>query len=251
MLEPSEVFKVILNTPSGPDGPPGEMREKSFPVASDTNDSDFEPLPPEKCDISSDMDVASPELALKRFYIERLRVELRERQKRHPRFSLRAFAYFLKIDPSTLSRILAGKQTLSPRTANRIIKLLGLSACDTERFQSSIVEEIGTRARRNFVSPSPSSSVDTDPILETEPALRREMMIQGRHLKAATRSLREFAESFQERFGSDSGGTPFELLLQEKAWSSHPDSSRLADETSPPSLTTPTLSRRSSRWTKA
>ena len=53
-----------------------------------------------------------------------LQAELVERCRTNPRYSLRAFARFLELEPSALSKILAGKRRLTGDMCDRIIKRL-------------------------------------------------------------------------------------------------------------------------------
>lgn len=58
--------------------------------------------------------------------LDYLNKELRRRQKRNKSYSLRAFAKSLKMDASTLSKILAGKRTLSYPMAKKMVQSLKL-----------------------------------------------------------------------------------------------------------------------------
>ncbi len=53
--------------------------------------------------------------------------ELEKRGKKNNRFSVRAFAKQLKIEPSSLAQILAGKRNLTPQMCQRLSKQLALS----------------------------------------------------------------------------------------------------------------------------
>ena len=59
---------------------------------------------------------------------ETLRQEFERRQRSNPRYSLRAFARFLGTDHSTLSQILRGRRSLSPRLVRLFGKRLKLSS---------------------------------------------------------------------------------------------------------------------------
>ncbi len=58
------------------------------------------------------------------YYRDLLRQELARRQRRNPRYSLRAFAKLLTVDPAVLSRVIAGKRPLSLKTAERVAERL-------------------------------------------------------------------------------------------------------------------------------
>lgn len=64
----------------------------------------------------------------------RLLDELEVRQSKNKRFSLRAFAFFLGIDASTLKKILDGKRPLGPRTIRKLGKKIGLTIPEIEAY---------------------------------------------------------------------------------------------------------------------
>lgn len=63
-----------------------------------------------------------------------LRQELAERKGRNPHYSLRAFARDLKINPASLSQLLAGKRTLSGKNIKKLAEHLSLSPKEIERL---------------------------------------------------------------------------------------------------------------------
>ena len=80
------------------------------------------------------------------YHIEVLKKDFENRLKKNTRFSLRSYASKLEMHPSALSRILAGKQDLSPQFGIIIAEKLNLSKEETRRFLHSIVE---TRKQRD------------------------------------------------------------------------------------------------------
>lgn len=74
-------------------------------------------------------------------YKQVLQDELVRRCKQNPRYSLRAFSRALEVDIGVLSRVLAGKRTLSYGVADRITNALGLSPIERRYFIDSIAEE--------------------------------------------------------------------------------------------------------------
>ncbi len=52
--------------------------------------------------------------------------ELRRRQQANPRYSLRAFAKYLNLDPSSLSQIIRGKRALTPALIEKVGGRLGI-----------------------------------------------------------------------------------------------------------------------------
>jgi len=85
-----------------------------------------------------------------------LQDELEKRCKKNPRFSLRAFARTLEVEPSALSKILHGKRALTPKMLLRMASQLGLPEQDIERFSNkqnnergSPLEKIGSGAQKS------------------------------------------------------------------------------------------------------
>jgi transcriptional regulator with XRE-family HTH domain len=83
-----------------------------------------------------------------RSHIEILRSELERRKKLNPRYSLRSFARNLRIDPSALSRVLHGKQPVSPVGAKKLLELLRLEGDEADEFLESILRDHGERMRK-------------------------------------------------------------------------------------------------------
>ncbi len=57
-------------------------------------------------------------------FLELLRQRFREKKRRNKSYSLRAFAVYLKVDQSTLSKVFRGEKNFSPLTNKRILSLL-------------------------------------------------------------------------------------------------------------------------------
>lgn len=64
--------------------------------------------------------------------------ELSSRCHKNPRYSLRAFAKFLNIDPGTLSKILNNKHTPGVRLIERLSRKLSISPLEIEKFKVPI-----------------------------------------------------------------------------------------------------------------
>lgn len=60
-----------------------------------------------------------------------LKKEFRERQRKNPKYSLRAFAKNLHISPSHLSQLLSGKRAVKAPVAIRLAKALDLTSVET------------------------------------------------------------------------------------------------------------------------
>jgi uncharacterized protein (TIGR02147 family) len=71
-------------------------------------------------------------------YREILQSNWQDRQKINPRFSLRAFAKKLEIEPSTLSQILRGKRDLPAADAQRVLSKLNLNPDMQKHFLDSM-----------------------------------------------------------------------------------------------------------------
>ncbi|HMN67812.1 MAG TPA: TIGR02147 family protein [Bdellovibrionales bacterium] len=80
-------------------------------------------------------------MSSKQYAITRLKDEFGRRVQKNPRYSLRAFASLLKVHPSALSRILSGKQAITPRTAQEIVCQLRLDVEEKRLFLASVLED--------------------------------------------------------------------------------------------------------------
>lgn len=86
---------------------------------------------------------------------EALHTELTARRRRNARYSLRAFARFLGTDHATLSQILRGRRSLSPRMAARLGRRLGLSpAAVAESRQQQVAESVLRLVRTKSFRPN-------------------------------------------------------------------------------------------------
>lgn len=57
------------------------------------------------------------------------------------------------MEPSALSRILAGKQQISLKSTRRVVELLQMTAEEKEMFLSSVVEEVRMKVSRFLCLP--------------------------------------------------------------------------------------------------
>lgn len=78
-------------------------------------------------------------------YQHYLNSELARRCEGNSSYSLRSFAKALEIDAGTLSKLLNGKQALSFKMAEKIIKKLGLAPDQQEQFYKSLAKLQGAR----------------------------------------------------------------------------------------------------------
>lgn len=69
---------------------------------------------------------------------DRLRGELVARCKRNPRYSLRAYAASLSVQPSFLSKLLQGKRSITKRTIERFAEPLGLAPAERESLAQTM-----------------------------------------------------------------------------------------------------------------
>jgi len=70
-----------------------------------------------------------------------LKKELKKRQDKNPRYSLRSFARDLKISPSMISRFLAGEREPSPETLGQILDCLDLDPSLKKQIVDSLVSQ--------------------------------------------------------------------------------------------------------------
>jgi PAS domain S-box-containing protein len=119
-----------------------------------------------------------------------LQAALQKRKESNPRYSLRAFASFLGLHPSALSRILNGKQDLSVPSALQILRKLKLSPEDQEAFIVSVGEE---KSRQTFATLNTAKDVSQ---LETALREREELLVSIRREKdAEARSSQKLLET--------------------------------------------------------
>lgn len=83
---------------------------------------------------------------LKPYHVELLIQEIAKRKASNSRYSLRAFARFLGIAPSTLSRVLSNHQELSLSGSKKIMRKLKFTEEQKITFITSVAEEKKRRA---------------------------------------------------------------------------------------------------------
>jgi PAS domain S-box-containing protein len=76
----------------------------------------------------------------KPYHIEYLAADLKRRKAVNPRYSLRAYARFLGLDPSALSRMLSNKQEISPSFSLKVLQRLQLTREEKIQFLTSVSE---------------------------------------------------------------------------------------------------------------
>lgn len=81
------------------------------------------------------------ETPVRAYHVEFLRSELERRKAKNSRYSMRAFASFLEIHPSALSRILNGLQEISLQVALLVLKQLKMTDAEKRLFLASVAEE--------------------------------------------------------------------------------------------------------------
>ena len=69
-------------------------------------------------------------------FIAYLRGKFTQLQSKNPRYSLRAFAMKLELDPSSLSKVFSGKKQLAPETRLNCLKKLGATKKEIEAILS-------------------------------------------------------------------------------------------------------------------
>lgn len=75
------------------------------------------------------------------FYIKVLSEELEKRKAVNKKYSLRAFASRMQVDPTYLSKCLSGKQAMSFEIAEKVMTYLAINAEDRIEFLKSIAEQ--------------------------------------------------------------------------------------------------------------
>lgn len=74
--------------------------------------------------------------------------EYLRRRERNPGLSIRAFARFIEVSPSHLSRVLSGKRFLKPTTIQRISLRLGMSPEQSRSFVETFIEKSYERKQK-------------------------------------------------------------------------------------------------------
>lgn len=85
-----------------------------------------------------------------KYYKAILQEEFSRRSERNPKYSLRAFARTLKVDPASLSKILSDQMVPSWKLAQTILEILDLKAEERNRFLSSVAEHHNSRNRERL-----------------------------------------------------------------------------------------------------
>lgn len=132
----------------------------------------------------------------KPFYSQKISEEFERRKNKNSRYSLRAFARYLGLNPGTLSQVLSGQRGIPEYQASGLCEKLGLNESETAEFMQSldpkihaledsplicaeelqpILEEweyfviLGTLRLKDFESSSPWISSKTDiPVIRVE-----------------------------------------------------------------------------------
>ncbi len=66
-----------------------------------------------------------------------LQVQLAERKKRHPQFSMRAFARWLGLSPAQISQILSGKRPITEKVFQQLAQKFRLSPLEIDQYLSA------------------------------------------------------------------------------------------------------------------
>jgi transcriptional regulator with XRE-family HTH domain len=160
-------------------------------------------------ELTSDSDIAATTGS---FHVDLLRRELVIRRRRRPRYSLRAFAYQLKLDPSALSRILIGKQPLTPRAAARVLQALDLSDSDAIKFKASVIADFQSRTLRPFQDADvPTEKALPDPVRGD---YVRTFSIDEHSMKDVLHLIETFGHTLELLFGAREPGSAFNLVFK-------------------------------------
>ncbi|MGZ6331338.1 MAG: DUF4423 domain-containing protein [Bdellovibrionota bacterium] len=84
------------------------------------------------------------------FYQHCLKQELAKRCEKNARYSIRAFARSMRVDPGALSRVLSGKQIPSYKLAQNFLDRIILPPEDRQLFLSSIAEKQRSRGLKKL-----------------------------------------------------------------------------------------------------
>lgn len=73
------------------------------------------------------------------FYVEKMNDVFSTKQKKNPKYSLRAYASFLELNPGTLSSIMSGKRSLPESMIDVVSKKIELTDSEYSLFKESIL----------------------------------------------------------------------------------------------------------------
>lgn len=148
-------------------------------------------------------------------HIETLRKEFERRRQRHPKYSLRRFARHLKMDPSRLCRILAGKRDLSAKSAQKILSYLTLNEEEREIFKLSVIEHTRQKAASILVPSAQeglSSSDFSPPIQNALHSIK--IRLDSSRMNEVKEMMQTFARALESIYGnSGPKGSRLELTL--------------------------------------
>lgn len=145
-----------------------------------------------------------------------LQSEWARRAKANPRFSLRAYARYLKIEPALLSKLLRGERAITDAMLKRLGTRLGLSAPELARFEHSL-DSFRAKRRREM------NREKTPPLAQPIPLQDFSLLEEWYHLAllelAETRSFRAEAPWIAARLSiSIAEATQALTLLQQKGF---------------------------------
>tara|TARA_B110001454_G_scaffold183141_1_gene178071 strand:- start:4084 stop:4875 length:792 start_codon:yes stop_codon:yes gene_type:complete len=78
-----------------------------------------------------------------------LYLELKKRQEKNPRYSLRQFAKFLTLEPSFLSKLLRGDRSFTFNQINKLGRKLGLTQQEVDFFKIATIKRIENSSVKN------------------------------------------------------------------------------------------------------
>ena len=84
------------------------------------------------------------------FHLKTLKREFERRQGANPRYSLRAYARDLTLDPGLLSRLMTGKRLMAISTAKRVAERLRLAEAEALRFVQSAALDQAQRLLKTY-----------------------------------------------------------------------------------------------------
>lgn len=102
------------------------------------------------------------------YYREFLRTEMTQRRRKNPRYSLRAYARSLDIDPSALSRILSGRRCLSVDKAVEMVKTFDCADPVKHIFLESVVKDHKGRELRRAAPETAEGDLNVQSVHEDQ-----------------------------------------------------------------------------------
>lgn len=142
-----------------------------------------------------------------RKHLEILSRELEARVQKNTRYSLRAYAKFLGLHSSALSRVMSGKLEMTSETGVKIAKRLKLSEDETRVFIHSILQ---SRSARELAKVGKLLEIELHPIA-TRAVVEKTVSVDPTKVPHAHQRIVEFVEKLSEEVACENRAHVYQL----------------------------------------